>query len=125
VDWFQGDRTGGEGASYEKTLETFEKMGVKARVLNQDMLTVNWKVLFPDCNVNLVFYDACHTYNNQTECLRNVHQVLAPHARVVVHDAKFPEVRESINRLCAEGLYRESVFVDVWEGLAILQKNPN
>lgn len=125
VDWFQGDRTGGEGASYEKTVETFERLGVKARVVNQDMLTVDWGSLFPSRDVDLLFYDACHTYRNQTDCLRNLHPVLAPHCRVVIHDADFPEVRDSINTLCAEGLYRESVYVKVWEGLSILQKNPN
>lgn len=124
VDWFQGDSTGGGGASYEGTLETFRKLGVRARLLSQDMLTTDWLALFPNRDVDLVFYDSDHRSQPQTACLRALHPVLVPHCRVVIHDAKFPEVIESMDQLCRDGLYRRAVFVDVWEGLEVLQKNP-
>lgn len=122
VDWFQGDQTGGEGASLEGTRETFRRLGVQARIVDTDMHTVDWPTLFPE-PVDLLFYDSDHSLEATTKALRAVHPVLAPNARVVVHDASFPCVKTAIEGLVIQGLYRESVFVEVWEGLSILQKN--
>lgn len=121
VDHFKGDETGGAGASLRATVETFRRHHVTAVVTEGDMLTFDWSSMrAPD----LVFYDADHDTGPTVATLTALHPHLVDHARVVIHDADFPTSCPAIARLISSGLYRLVTTLNIWEGLAILQKNP-
>lgn len=126
VDHFEGDTTGGGGPDEEAFWNAVNGTDGGAEglvtLVKSDMLKVDWGSVLPS-PPDLVFYDADHTKGATVKCLTVLAPHLAPDCRVAVHDASFPETREALNELTAGGrLYRRAVFVEVWEGLEIIQR---
>ena len=101
----------------ERALQEF---GLQATIIDQNMLTVDWSIAQ---DVSLVFYDADHNTNPTVEVLTKLHPFLVKDARVVLHDAGWSMSIAAAEELIQSGLYRPAVFIKVWQGLSILQKN--
>lgn len=131
VDHFKGDETGGAGADEEKCRSVFEKFDINAEIVKVDALTADWgRILMPEGErikevppVSLVFYDALHTYEATYKIIKDIAKYVRPDGKVVIHDAGWPDVSRAIKDLILSKLYRGVIYIDVWEGLQILQRS--
>ncbi|HSI14929.1 MAG TPA: class I SAM-dependent methyltransferase [Chthoniobacter sp.] len=120
VDWFQGDNTGGMQPDKAEMESVLKKFGLQANIIDHDMLTMDWSIAK---DVSLVFYDADHSTKPTVDVLTKLHPFLAKDARIVLHDAGWSMTIAAAEELIHSGLYRPAVFIKVWQGLSILQKN--